>query len=82
MNAQNPKLNVLALAVFTALSSPVFAQTTELPAVQVNASADASAEGLAPEYAGGQVASGGRVGLLGTQSNMDTPFNLTSYTSS
>jgi iron complex outermembrane receptor protein len=81
MNAQYPKLNVLALAVFTALSSPVFAQTTELPAVQVNASADASAEGLAPEYAGGQVASGGRVGLLGTQSNMDTPFNLTSYTS-
>jgi len=81
MIAQNPKLNGLPLAVFAALCSPVFAQTTELPSVQVNASADASAEGLAPEYAGGQVASGGRVGLLGTQSTMDTPFNLTSYTS-
>lgn len=81
MNFIEPKLNVLTVAVLTALSSPVFAQTTELPSVQVNASADASAEGLAPEYAGGQVAKGGRVGLLGTQSNMDTPFNLTSYTS-
>ncbi|MEW6204920.1 MAG: TonB-dependent receptor [Pseudomonadota bacterium] len=76
-----PKLNILALAVLAAVSSPAFSQTTELPSVQVNASADASAEGLAPEYAGGQVAKGGRVGLLGTQSNMDTPFNLTSYTS-
>lgn len=77
----NPKMNILALAVFAAVCSPAFSQTTELPSVQVNASADASAEGLAPEYAGGQVAKGGRVGLLGTQSNMDTPFNLTSYTS-
>lgn len=76
-----PKLNILTLAVLAAASSPAIAQTTELPAVQVNASADASADGLAPEYAGGQVAKGGRVGLLGTQSNMDTPFNLTSYTS-
>ena len=81
MTSPNPKASLLALAVFSALSSNAFAQTTELPAVQVNASADASAEGLAPEYAGGQVAAGGRVGLLGTQSNMDTPFNLTSYTS-
>lgn len=81
MISQNPKVSLLALAVFSALSSNAFAQTNELPAVQVNASADASADGLAPEYAGGQVAKGGRVGLLGTQSNMDTPFNLTSYTS-
>jgi iron complex outermembrane receptor protein len=81
MISQNPKVSLLALAVFSALSSNAFAQTKELPAVQVNASADASADGLAPEYAGGQVAKGGRVGLLGTQSNMDTPFNLTSYTS-
>ncbi|MEQ9108823.1 MAG: TonB-dependent siderophore receptor [Limnobacter sp.] len=81
MITHNPKLSAVALAVFATLSSTAFAQTAELPAVQVNASADASAEGLAPEYAGGQVATGGRVGLLGTQSNMDTPFNLTSYTS-
>jgi iron complex outermembrane receptor protein len=33
-----------------------------------------------PEYAGGQVATGGQVGLLGNRNVMDTPFNQTSYT--
>jgi len=33
-----------------------------------------------PAYAGGQVATGGQVGLLGNRSVMDTPFNQTSYT--
>ncbi len=46
--------------------------TPELATVTVNASADASA--------GGQIARGGRVGLLGNQDIMDTPFNSTSYT--
>lgn len=32
-------------------------------------------------YAGGQVAQGGRVGLLGSKSAMDTPFSVTHYTS-
>lgn len=31
-------------------------------------------------YAGGQVASGGQLGLLGNRSVMDTPFSQTSYT--
>jgi len=31
-------------------------------------------------YAGGQVATGGQLGLLGNRSVMDTPFNQTSYT--
>lgn len=35
---------------------------------------------LPEEYAGGQVAKGGRVGLLGNRDIMDTPFNITSYT--
>ena len=34
----------------------------------------------APVYAGGQVATGGRVGMFGSQNVMDTPFNTTSYT--
>lgn len=38
-----------------------------LPTVTVRASADASAQGLSPAYAGGQVARGGRAGILGTQ---------------
>ncbi len=33
-----------------------------------------------PAYAGGQVATGGQVGLLGNRTVMDTPFNATSYT--
>ncbi|MHA3790464.1 TonB-dependent receptor [Sphingomonas sp. YL-JM2C] len=33
-----------------------------------------------PAYAGGQVAMGSQLGLLGNRSVMDTPFNTTSYT--
>ncbi|MCA1326553.1 TonB-dependent receptor [Herbaspirillum sp. alder98] len=51
-----------------------------LPTVTVNASADASAEGLPAPYAGGQVARGGRIGILGNKDVMDTPFSVTSYT--
>lgn len=35
---------------------------------------------LLPEYAGGQVARGGRVGMLGNKDAMDTPFSQTNYT--
>ena len=52
----------------------------QLSTITVVASADASAEGLMPAFAGGQVASGGKVGIFGNQKNIDTPFNLTSYT--
>lgn len=51
-----------------------------LATVTVNASADASAQGLSASYAGGQVARGGRAGILGTRDNMETPFSITSYT--
>ena len=37
-------------------------------------------DNLPPEYAGGQVATGGRVGLLGNKDFMETPFNTVSYT--
>lgn len=36
---------------------------------------------LPATYAGGQVATGGQVGILGNRGVMDTPFNQTSYTS-
>ena len=36
--------------------------------------------GLPPAYAGGQVAVGGQVGILGHQRYMDTPFSTTAYT--
>lgn len=37
-------------------------------------------DNIPPPYAGGQVATGGQLGLLGNRSVMDTPFNQTSYT--
>jgi len=37
-------------------------------------------ETLPEAYAGGQVARGGRLGMLGNKDVMDTPFNVTSYT--
>ncbi|WP_159998361.1 TonB-dependent siderophore receptor [Roseomonas sp. 18066] len=49
-----------------------------LPTVDVSAS---PAPGALPQpYAGGQVARGGTLGLLGARSVMDTPFSTTSYT--
>ena len=49
-----------------------------LPAVKVVAD---SVDGAPPEpYAGGQVARGGRLGLLGDTDILDAPFSITSYT--
>lgn len=75
-----------ALAAFLLASAAAHAQTTPagdaqtMPTVVVNASADASAEGLSKAYAGGQVARGGRMGILGSVDMMDSPFGSTSYT--
>ncbi|MDH0739445.1 TonB-dependent receptor [Achromobacter spanius] len=60
------------------LSAIPDAGTATLAPVTVTASALGS--GLPPAYAGGQVATGGRVGLLGNMSDMDTPFSATQYT--
>lgn len=79
----------IAIAACLMVSGAYAQQTTDstnaapeqtLGTIVVNASADASAGGLSKPYAGGQVARGGRVGILGTQDNMDVPFNITSYT--
>ncbi|WP_312427986.1 TonB-dependent receptor [Achromobacter sp.] len=55
-------------------------ETTLLPAVTVDG-AGISPSALPAEFAGGQVARGARMGLLGNRDVMDTPFNVTSYTS-
>lgn len=54
--------------------------TPTLPAVTITAARPAP-EDLPPAYEGGQVATGGRLGMLGNVDLMDTPFNVTSYTS-
>ena len=53
---------------------------TVLPTITV-AAAGMTPSALPPEFAGGQVARGARMGLLGNRDVMDTPFNVTSYTS-
>ncbi len=71
----------------TAESSPQAAQAdlggdtskeTVLPAVVVKAAAAPGA--LPAPYAGGQVARGGGIGVLGTANVMDQPFSTTNYT--
>lgn len=81
----NLKLSPLALAAMLLAASAAHAQnaaTVETPiqTVVVSASADASADGLTKSYAGGQVARGGRLGLLGNVDMMDTPFNTLNFT--
>ncbi len=46
----------------------------------VKVSAAASPDELPAAYAGGQVARGGQLGLLGNRDFLETPFNQTSYT--
>ena len=88
MSSSRFALTPVAIATALVLClPPAFAQSqtaappvTTLGTVTVNASADASAEGLTKPFAGGQVARGGRVGILGNQDIMETPFSSTSYT--
>jgi iron complex outermembrane receptor protein len=75
--------SLLALHALTAMAQTPAAEPAPsgaLAPVTVEASADASAEGLTKPFAGGQVARGGRVGILGNQDMMSTPFSSTNYT--
>ncbi|QXH45246.1 TonB-dependent siderophore receptor [Pseudomonas xanthosomatis] len=58
------------------------AEPIQLDATDVNADAvKPTPNALPDEFAGGQVARGGQMGVLGNQDYMDTPFTMTSYTS-
>lgn len=74
------RLSPIALAIAAFAASAQETATEPVATVVVSASADASAQGLPSAYAGGQVARGGRLGLLGNVDIMDTPFNTTNYT--
>ncbi|RZL63123.1 MAG: TonB-dependent receptor [Variovorax sp.] len=73
-------LHALGAAAQTAPAVDAPAAAPALTTITVEASADASAEGLAKPFPGGQVARGARAGILGTQDVMDSPFSSTSYT--
>ncbi len=75
------------LSVAAAAASAPFASMAQTQAEDdartlqtVQVVADGSQVELPPEYAGGQVASGGRVGLFGNLDMMDTPFNSLNFT--
>ncbi len=57
--------------------APASSAATTLPAVVVSG---ANASALPEAYAGGEVARGARIGLLGNRDFLDTPFSATSYT--
>lgn len=63
--------------------SPGSSGAVQLDPVKVQASVPPQAviDNLPPPYAGGQVAKGGQLGILGEREFMDTPFNQSNYTS-
>jgi iron complex outermembrane receptor protein len=91
MPTPNLKLSPFALAAMlmagaagaqdqTAAGAAADVAEGKIQTVVISASADASADGLTKDYAGGQVARGGRLGLLGNVDMMDTPFNTLNFT--
>ena len=60
-------------------ASPTWAQQED-PTTLSDIVVTGSQVSLPPAYAGGQVATGGRVGLFGSLDTMDTPFSSTSFT--
>ncbi|PDT80244.1 TonB-dependent siderophore receptor [Sinorhizobium sp. BJ1] len=75
------RVGLLAVLLATVSRAALAQDATALERLEVKAGASTGTIGTEPEgYAGGQVARGGRVGLLGNRDFMDTPFNITSYT--
>ncbi len=69
----------LPLTALAQAQSSTAAESAEtLPEVTVRA--ETTPDQPPPAYAGGQVARGGRLGILGNQDMMDVPFSITAYT--
>lgn len=72
-------LTAVAISILLAMNTAYAEENVEqLDTIEV--SADASQTGLSKEFAGGQVASGSRIGILGNKSNLESSFATTSYT--
>ncbi|MFO3723409.1 TonB-dependent receptor [Pseudomonas sp. HLMP] len=73
---------LLALCCSVAITAQGADGPIELDPTAVSADAVKAPPGALPEpFAGGQVARGGQMGVLGNQDMMDVPFTMTSYTS-
>ncbi len=69
----------LSQSTWAQAGSDADAEDVTLAPVTVSASVEPPSD-LPQPYAGGQVAKGARLGALGSQDVLDTPFNITSYT--
>lgn len=80
---RTPSLRLLATVSCAVLAhaAPAWAQQAlDEPTTVADIVVTGSQVALPPAYAGGQVATGGRVGLFGALDTMDTPFSSTSFT--
>ncbi len=76
-----PSIRSVLLAGCAALAlSPAARADDARPVEQVIVTGYGSQVELVGDYAGGQVARGGRVGIFGNLDLMDTPFSITAYT--
>ncbi|MDV3434529.1 TonB-dependent siderophore receptor [Stenotrophomonas sp. C2852] len=71
------RVSALTLGLLASFAALADTAPSTLPSVQVQEQRRVTAD-----YAGGQVAAGSRVGLLGDKDFMDTPFSTVSYTES
>lgn len=71
------RVSALALGLLASFAALADTAPSTLPSVQVQEQRRVTAD-----YAGGHVAAGSRVGLLGDKDFMDTPFSTVSYTES
>jgi iron complex outermembrane recepter protein len=76
---------LIASCVPAMLAAPgAFAQSTSTDANETRDTVVVTANGsqveLPPDYAGGQISRGGRIGMFGNLDLMDTPFNATNFT--
>ncbi|WP_225774812.1 TonB-dependent receptor [Pseudomonas sp. Marseille-Q5115] len=72
---------LLALCCSVAFAAHAAEDAVDLSAIDVTAQKTEEQTPLPPEFAGGQVARGGQLGILGNKDIMDVPFTMTSYTS-
>lgn len=75
--ARRYRASALALGLMASCAALAETAPSTLPSVQVQ-----EQRRVTGDYAGGQVAAGGRIGLLGDKDFMDTPFSTVSYTES
>ncbi|OWT61944.1 TonB-dependent receptor [Candidimonas nitroreducens] len=78
--AAQPAGAAAAASTGAADAGPGGAAVQTLSAVRVVGIHEPLRGDLPPAYAGGQVARGGSLGILGNRDYMDTPFSVTSYT--